>query len=538
MVKRNETFRFGSADFATDGDLRAAGMFEHAAQSIFVGFHGGQALYYQNPAGMCVTAGARGGKMRDFLAYNILSGTCLHTIVMLDMKGEGAFLSQDQTADRKFCGYWNPLGLHGLPQDRINPVGHLRIDSPTVVSDTKVFCENLIAATGSATGAYFEGRAREALEAIVLTLVEMNGVLTLPDLYRAINLIPTNSDAWLDLAFEMSESRFAISRRIEQEIAASRSGGGDGWQGILGELFKSVACLSDPVLMASVSPPFTMSLAQLCDSDQAWQLYLMPPAEFVTAWAPVIKSLFVGAMTYKSRAPSAPRQTWFLDECGQLAGGAAGGFPLVARMFTYGAGIGVQPVAIFQTNRQMRALGPEAEALITSSAGCRLMFALRDIDSAADASRMLGQQTLEYDDTLRQSRARHSRREMVLRLLSGGNPLQAGLAMAQHRREATHRSKQQRALRTPDEVMLMPDTQALLFADGLPHPALIERAPYWTRPELAGRFHPNPYHPPLDKVQVATRRGTAWKTVVNAPVPPRFAHFPQYRTGIWSRVEA
>ncbi len=531
----NEIFRFGSADSSDACAFQDAGMFEQTASSIFVGYFQGRPVFYNSPAGMVVTGGARSGKMTTFLAKNLLPGTCKQTLLVLDPKGEGAYLSQDQTQDQKFCAYWNPAALHGLPQDRINPFGHLRIDSPTLVSDTKVTCENFTPNSGSPQGAYFEGRAREVGEAFCLFLAEINGVVTPPDLYLLINLVALNNDAWLDFAFAMSESRFPLVRRIEEEIAASRENPGAGWQGILGELYKSFSCLSDPILMESVSPPYTMSLDQLCDSDQAWQVYLMPPAEFISAWSPIIKSIFVCAMAYKSRAPSAPRQVWFLDECGQLANGVSGGFPLVTLMFTYGAGIGITPVCLFQTNEQMNGLAKNASALISSSAGCRLMFAIRDMPSAQEASRMLGKQTLVYDDTLRQSQAAHERRSALLGLIAGRDPVSSILSMAQKRKETAHQAKQQRDLMTPDEVMRMPADKALLFADGLRHPAQIDRRPYWTEPGL--NFHPNPYHPPLDRVQLMTKRGPVERRIIRAPVPKRFEHYPQYRDGFWSCVE-
>ncbi len=55
---------------------------------------------------------------------------------------------------------------------------------------------------------------------------------------------------------------------------------------------------------------------------------MMPPAEFVDAWSTVIKAMFVAARIYKSRAPSAPQQTWIIDEAAQL-----GQFPLIVKLF-------------------------------------------------------------------------------------------------------------------------------------------------------------------------------------------------------------
>lgn len=535
--RNNERDRFGSARLATEQAIERAGLFEQQPGSIFTGFFGGRPVYHSGPGGMVVTAGARSGKLTTFLAYNILTGTCLSTLVMLDPKAEGAYISQDQTPDGKFCAYWKPPGLHGLPQDRMNPTEYIHLLNPLIVSLCKTFLETMVASSGSAEGKFFEGRAREWGEAIALTCCELRGVLTLPDLYNAINLIPGGGEEWLDFAYAMSTSRFPLARRVEAEIAEGRKDSGGGFRGILGELLRAFACLSDPVLMEAVSPPYTLSLADTVTSDQPWQIYLMPPAEFLSAWAPVIKAIFTAAMVYKSEHPSAPRQTWFLDECGQLAGGPAGSFDLVPRMFTYGAGIGVQPVAIFQTDAQMRGLGHEAERLITSSAACRLKFALRDYESAAQASRMLGTETLEYDDSLNQSRARLARKRGLQRLLDGVDPITVGLEIPQARRESVHRSKQQRALMTPEEVMTLGDDEGLLWIDGLSAPALIERRAYFNDPGQAGRYHPNPYHPPLDQLRVMTRRGPQTRRVIREPVPDRFAHYPQYRDGFWSRVE-
>lgn len=323
-MTHNETYRFGSACFASDAEIRAERLHDQTDDALFFGFRGKKPLFYSGMGGALLIAGARSGKLTSMLAYNACFGIARHTLVILDIKGEIAAISLYQVPDDKHCYYWNPRGLHGLPQHRVNPVDYIRKDSPSLVSDVKVLVENLVVSSGSAQGEYFESRAREFMEGIILTLVHLNGVLTLPDLYNVINLIPGGGDEWLDFGFEMTECGYAISRRIDEEIAASRESSLNGFQGILGEIFRAVAPLSDPVLMASVSPPYDFSMKQLCESARRYQLYLMPPAEFVEAWSPVIKAIFVAGMIYKSRAPQAPKQTWILDECGQL-----GKFPMI-----------------------------------------------------------------------------------------------------------------------------------------------------------------------------------------------------------------
>ena len=524
----NEHARHGSARYATQDEVERAGMFRSGPDALFVGFLNGRTIYYSGAGGLVTTAAARSGKLATVLAYSSCIDGLGGASVYLDPKGEISKLSLPQT---KPSYYWNPRRLHGLPYHRINPVDYIRWDSVSLVSDVKIFCENMIPKTGAPGADYFEGRARQFLEAIVLTLVKLDGVLTLPRLYQILMLIPAGGDAWLNFAFEMTEAGFEITTAVEEEIAAARGQDSGGFRGILGELFKSFAPLSDPVLMEAVSPPYDMSLADLCHRDPR-NLFVMPPADCLDIWGGVLKAFFVAAMIYKSRAPSAPRQTWILDEVGQL-----GAFPLVIKLFTIGAGIGCRPWIFLQSGEQAKALGPNADTIISSSAGLRQYFAMRDDVSAARLSRQLGTQTLEYDDGRQQAAARLAREQAIHQLMGGGDPVAAALALSHHGEMETHRSQQQRWLRTMDEVIGTPNDRQFIFADGLSHPVYAERAPYWEQRFMAGRFHPNPFHPPHDRVRIKTRFGHDWRAVITEHVPRQYAHLPQYADGYWSYIE-
>ncbi len=272
----NERDRFGSAELIEADHPSLKPFYEKTPDSLFVGFMGDKPIFWQGLGGVLLVAGARGGKLTTVLGYQLLNGMYDGTIIYLDMKRELKATSALQTS--KHCYEWDPLALGGRPGCRINPVSYIRKDSPTLVSDIKVFAENMIAITGSKNGDYFERRAREFLEAIILTLVHMDAVLTLPRLFEVINLISGNSDAWLAFAFEMHECGHAIAARIEEEVAANRGENASGMRGILGEIFKSFACLSDPQLMASVSPPYDFCLSQLqtATSGIIWALWFLP----------------------------------------------------------------------------------------------------------------------------------------------------------------------------------------------------------------------------------------------------------------------
>ena len=84
----------------------------------------------------------------------------------------------------------------------------------------------------------------------------------------------------------------------------------------------------------------------------------------------------------------------------------------------------------------------------------------------------------------------------------------------------------------------MSEDRQILFVSGKNlKPIYAERHPYFLRPEMAGRFLPNPYHPPQDIVTIPSQRGPRVHKVVREPVPAALAHLPQYQDGTWSYVE-
>jgi len=244
---------FGSARFSGPEEAAAAGLFTREPHALLVGFMGNQPLWYSGFGGVLTVAGPRAGKGRDLLLYNICQGIHPETMIILDIKGgELAAVSRNQTGDHKFCIYWNPRKVGGLPAHRTNPVDYINAGNPFLISETKTFIENALPRSGAAQSVYFEGRAHEMVEGMVLTIVKRDWVLTYPALYDVVNLLVRGGDKWLDFAFEMSESGFDIAERVEDEIANAREDSSGGFKGILGEITRAFACLSDPVRIAAL----------------------------------------------------------------------------------------------------------------------------------------------------------------------------------------------------------------------------------------------------------------------------------------------
>tara|TARA_R110001599_G_scaffold182328_1_gene375296 strand:- start:2521 stop:4056 length:1536 start_codon:yes stop_codon:yes gene_type:complete len=498
-----------------------------------VGYRGSATLHLETDAPSITIAGAGTGKMTTLLAYSVAQNA-RNRMFVLDPRGEIAAVTMANfAAHRAHVHCWNPCGIAALPQHRCNPLDLLTLASPRFHADCKFIAESLIPFSGASNGKYFELRAREWIENLLKVRVEQNGSVTFPDLFRTVNMIETDRDCWADLLEFMFTSSLESVRRTGAEMIAKQQDSPKEFGAIMGELYAHMSFLDDPMLQAALERP-TFSLSALCDPHQAATLFVNVPIEYVALWAPVLRTMFTAAMLYKSRAPQAPRLTMIVDEAGQL-----GRFEALLRAFTFGRGAGVRAWALFQDSGQIiRSYGAPAMQSFLGSSALRQFFGVRDYETASMISAMLGTETLEYDDTFRQSEAQRSKFGAAMRVLNGGDPFQAMYDIRHYQAASENRTKQARPLMTPDEILAMPEDRQILFVSGKNlKPIYAERHPYFERAELAGRFLPNPYHPPLDVVTIPSRRGLRTLNVIREPVPAAFSHLPQYRDGTWSYVE-
>jgi type IV secretion system protein VirD4 len=198
--------------------------------------------------------------------------------------------------------------------------------------------------------------------------------------------------------------------------------------------------------------------------------------------------------------------------------------------------MGIQAWTFWQNPGQItRNFGPNALQQFIGSSRVRQFFGVRDIETAKIVSAMLGTETLRYDDKLAQDAARRNLDRAIASVMNGGDPFQAGRDAARFAHASRHRTEQARHLLMPDEVLNLREQEQVLFVAGLNlRPMLADKLPYFARPEMAGAYLPNPYHPPHDRVRLANGR---WARVVTERVPARYAHLPQYQSGEWSYIE-
>ncbi|ODA66580.1 Conjugal transfer protein TraG [Methyloligella halotolerans] len=527
----NEEYRFGSAAWAGEYGLGAAGLFKHKGPQI--GYFGSKPLHLDSDAPMLTIGGAGSGKLRDIIGY-VVCNSPGQRMIALDPRGELSAISFHVHAQNdEYAYFWNPFGLHGLPQHACNPLDILEATSPNFHADCKFVARALVPVSGAAEGKYFEQRASAWIEALIKADVEGNGQTSLPRLGAIVNLIESGNALWADVLEAMLGSAFDDVRRTAGEMLVKQQDAPREFGSVMGEIYANLGFLDDPVLQRHLREA-KFSLSALCNPARVTKIFLIVPAEYLKQLAPILRLMFTGTMLYKARAPEAARVMMLVDEAGQL-----GSFDALLQAFTYGRGAGIRSWAFFQDAGQMvRHYGQPGLQGFMGSAQMRQFFGVRDYQTAQLVSNMLGGETLEYDDPQRQEAAKHLKLQALQKLMNGEDAFGAMIDAAHHSRAAQIRTKQARKLMTEEEILSLPEDRQIIFISGknLP-PVLANKYPYFSRREMAGLYLPNPYHPPGDRVPVKARFGRRWLRVIREGVPEEYAAFPQYSDGEWAYLE-
>lgn len=263
------------------------------------------------------------------------------------------------------------------------------------------------------------------------------------------------------------------------------------------------------------------------------------------AWADMaklmadIRQFFSTLRTLKQTRPDAPTLNLIIDEAAQL-----GSFPEISDFYSIGRGFGLCPVCVYQDIGQIRKnLGPTGAMTLSASADLEVYLGggISDLETARMLSAKLGNQTLELEDHLVQQRAERSRKEALYNAFFGrGDAVRTGAALKALDYEQQHKRKLSRPLRTPEEILGLPQSQALVLALGYGVPPFVaDKTPYFTNKAYRGLYAPNPY---FDRDLTSVNVPGSWGgrkalRVIREPVPASHAHLPQYQSGEWTFIE-
>lgn len=528
-----EQDRFGSAGTPATHDLKRSGII--GGKGISFGFDETKKHELRVPSdgSVALFGGAGSGKSASAFANALIGGHLPGNFICFDPRGELAAVSLLSLSLQGYEVYFvNPTGMLGLPQHRLNPLDHLRLDSPGLIPDTQKMALDFCPTPTGVKSSWSYDDARRWLGELSLYDTERQGCASLPGIYELLLALQGDLDAWCNHLDVMLVSQFPTVRSFAAEIMGLQQEGRESFTAPMGVLQNAFAFMRDPRLQWTFSG-YDFSSQWLTDPSRKIAIFVIWPIEYIQTQASAIRQVMGSAIQNKMRNPGSIPVSVLIDECGQLKR-----FESVRELFTFGRGAGLQSnLVAWQEISQIRAaFGAEADEII-GSAQFRVFKGVRTEASAYMVSRMAGTMTLAFDAIKEQSDARRLKQQAAARMLTGGGFFETAADLRHYSEAEVHRTKQPREILKPDEVLNLPPTQMVAFASGLVEgPILGHWVNHFERRDFAGKYLNNPYHD-SEFVRIKTRFGSKKARVIEEAVPDALAHLPQYRNGTWRYVE-
>lgn len=446
---------FGSAQFADDGHISAAGLvspggFPLGYRSTWDGSgrHAGfQKLTYAGDRHRLVAAPARSGKFVSCVGPLLLDDVDASALV-LDVKGEAAYMTGAWRKSGGSVFLLNPFNLWKLGTDGYNPMRLLAADGEGLIGDARLLVDAFIEAAAGNADRHFEEEGKNLVLTFVLyvaTAPEEAARRTLNRVRTLLTLVPEEFEAALTRMSQSDLAHGAVRQGANvflQKADRERSG-------VLSTAHRMTSFLMDPEIK-DVLKRDSFRFGDL--KRRVGTVYLIIPPSRLKTHSAFLRLMITAALIEFERVPlaaGAKSVRVVLDE-----------FPLIGRLkvieeaYSVQAGFGVQFHVIAQNFNQLKeTYGPFWETFV-SSAGVIQVFDTNDSFSAEYISKLIGDTTV-----LAESYSSSSS--------SGGK---GGGSSSQSL------SPTRRRLLTPDEVRRLSESNGLVDGEFLPMQLIIPNA--------------------------------------------------------------
>ncbi|WP_174291885.1 conjugal transfer protein TraG [Sphingomonas bacterium] len=461
---RNVT-TYGSARWATERDMRAAGLFGEAG--VFLGKLGARYLRHDGAEHIMAFAPTRSGKGVGLVVPTLLGWS--GSAVIHDIKGENWQLTAGWRQRFSHCLLFNPTDARSA---RYNPLLEVRRGTDEV-RDVQNIADILVDPEGALERRnHWEKTSHSLLVGAILhilyaeedkTLARVASFLSDPQRPFTATLrrmMSTNHLGTLD-APRVHPVVASAAREVLNKSDNERSG-------VLSTAMSFLGLYRDPTV-AEVTSRCDWRIADLVGGKAPLSLYLVVPPSDISRTKPLIRLVLnqIGRrLTEHLHAEGQPgrhKLLMMLDE-----------FPALGRLdffetsLAFLAGYGVRAFLIAQSLNQIEKAYGEYNAIL-DNCHVRVAFATNDERTAKRISDALG--------TATEQRAMRN---------YAGHRLAPWLAHVMVSRQETAR-----ALLTPGEVMQLPPTDELLLIAGMP-PIRAAKLRYFEEPAFTKRVLPPP----------------------------------------------
>ena len=463
---------FGTASFATLEDCAEREMLDPAG--LYLGMLDGQPLFYKGKAHLLTCAPARQGKGIGFIIPNLLH--YFGSVIVTDPKGELAAVTAQHRRERfgQDVFVFNPWGLHGLPQHRINPLSMLvaTAENPArqrgLADEVRSVVMQLLPEPEDARNRFFRDGSRAILFFVLFYLASAQPErCTLPELCRIVSS-PKRLSRVIDAAALM-EVMGGYLADLADDLAQQMEENAEQFADFRAGAVQTLTIYEPSGYMAGAVSASDVSLADLKAGNVT--VYLVFPSERVASHGAVLGLIVQQAITAVSRAPERGEVLFLLDEfanMGKLSG--------LAESLTALPALGVRVWMVVQELAEIvRLYGAHTAQTVRSQSEVQQYFAVNTDERAQALSRELGQKTVKTQNF---NLGRSETDDIGENLSESGQPLM--------------RAEDIRAMRQDQQLLLVKAMK----------PILANRAPFWLISPWGEWAAPNPvegHYPQTDQ---------------------------------------
>lgn len=393
-------------------------------------------------------------------------------VLLIDVGGENTAIAikfwRDQGYDVKVI---NPYGMHGdepwkLPQDGFNPFDFLDPADPQFPSRAGLLAEMLTKRSGRESGnATFFQNAGESFKQWLIIHIKTalpKSEHHLGTLYRLVNL---QADEWEQLLEDMKANPVAAGKVAAGATAMERreAQAPEEFSAIMSTVQQDLEWLSDPMVRENLKRS-DVDFGKLKGVDRQGRtvkgciITVVLPLEYVSTHA-AIPRLALSCATMAMQRPPLAREKVIVQVDEAAALGKINSFPdWLATLRKYR----VVLCPVFQNIGQVKALYGDQWQTFIANCSLRQFLGTGDLETAEYVHRLLGEFTAESQSVNTEGKV--------------------------------SKSQTRRPLMTVEELLHFNGNKQIAFIGNL-KPAILAKTPYWERPELRGKFHPNPYQP-------------------------------------------
>jgi type IV secretion system protein VirD4 len=478
---------YGSARFASDSEIRRAGLFCEAG--VFLGRLGHSYLRHDGLEHVMAFAPTRSGKGVGLVVPTLLSWT--GSAVIHDIKGENWQLTAGWRSRFSHCLLFNPTDSRSA---RYNPLLEVR-RGPNEVRDVQNIADILVDPEGALERRnHWEKTSYSLLVGAILHVLYAEEEKTLA---RVATLLSDPSRSFAQTLRAMMTTSHLGSEVHPVVASAARellNKSDNERSGVLSTAISFLSLYRDPTV-ASVTSACDWRIEDLLHAERPVSLYLVVPPSDISRTKPLVRLILnqiarrLTEQLDSSNAKPRRQLLLMLDE-----------FPALGRLdffesaLAFMAGYGVRAFLIAQSlNQIVKAYGENNSIL--DNCHVRVAFATNDERTAKRISDALGTAT-----------------ELRAMRNYAGHRLAPWLAHVMVSRQETSRQ-----LLTPGEVMQLPATDELVLLSGAP-PIRAQKLRYFEDGRFTARLSPPPH---LDDGGYADRprpRSDHWKGLFAAPL--------------------